>query len=481
MNNPKRVAHDHTHLQNYAAVIPTVEKLNADPAFTASDVTIAFLDSGFYAHPDIARRVVEFQDITGEESALIAVGPPSGHHWHGTQTAVACAGDGTLSDGVYRGLASNADLVLVKVSQEGSIADSSIEKGLRWIVENRERLGIRVLNVSLGGDADVTTSESRVNQLVEQLVSDGVVVTVAAGNSAATCSTPPASAPAAITVGGYSDENQYQESSFDLYHSSFGVTADGLVKPELIAPAMYVAAPILPGTSDYDAAETLSVLVSLPDYALGNALQDQSIKAGLLRDILDMNINDARAVIAGELQRRKIVATHYQHVDGTSFAAPIVASIAAQMIEANPQLTPAAVKNILVSTASRLGGHPHVRQGFGIVNAGLAVARAASETHFDAGEHYFPPRIERDRILFSYHDDDAEKVVLCGDFNAWGREPVEFKRNGDGIWHAAIPCRPAGNYRYKFLVNDSRWTEDPSHALKADDGLGGLNSILAIC
>lgn len=481
MMNTTDIAHDHTHLQNYAAVIPTVEKLKADPAFTARDVTIAFLDSGFYAHPDIEPRVAAFHDITGEESELIDTSPPSGHHWHGTQTVVACAGDGTLSDGVYRGLASDADLVLVKVSRRGRIADSSIEKGLRWIVENRERLGIRVLNMSLGGDTDLTTSESCVNQLVEQLVSEGVVVTVAAGNSAATCSIPPASAPSAITVGGYSDENQYQEVGFDLYHSSFGVTADGLVKPELIAPAMYVAAPILPGTSDYDAAEALSLLASVPDYALSKVLQDQSIKAGLSTDILDMNANDARTVIASELQRRKVVATHYQHVDGTSFAAPIVASIAAQMIEANPQLTPAAVKSILISTASRLSGHPHVRQGFGIVNAGLAVARAARETHFDAGEHYFSPRIERDRILFSFHDDEADRVVLCGDFNDWGREPVEFERNGDGIWHVAIPCRPAGRYRYKFLVNDSYWIDDPSHALKADDGLGGLNSILAIC
>ena len=42
----------------------------------------------------------------------------------------------------------------------------------------------------------------------------------------------------------------------------------------------------------------------------------------------------------------EIVATHYSHVDGTSFATPIVSSIVAQMIEANPKLTPGAVKNI---------------------------------------------------------------------------------------------------------------------------------------
>lgn len=472
--------HDHTHTQNRHAVIPTHEKLSASRELCGRDVTIAFLDSGFVAHPDIASRIVGFHDIHDEETSLDSIASPVGHHWHGTQTVVACAGDGTLSDGVYRGLAAAADLVLVKVSKSGRISDGSIERGLRWVVENREKFDIHVLNMSLGGDWDLTTRESRINQLVEELVCAGVVVTVAAGNSDGSCSIPPASSPSAITVGGYSDENQYDEEGLDLYHSAFGATADGLIKPEVIAPAMYVAAPILPGTPDYEAAELLSLLAAAPDYALPRLLRKHWAKTGLTERILEVSLEQARAAIASELQQRKIVATHYQHVDGTSFSAPIVASVVAQMMEANPRITPAAVKSILIATASRLGGHPHVRQGFGIVNAGLAVARAAAEEHFDAAKHYFPPIIQRNRIVFGYHDDEARKVCLCGDFNEWGREAIDFKRGGDGLWRAAIPCRPAGRYRYKFLVNDSHWIEDPSHGMKEDDGFGGLNSILQI-
>src|SRR5215207_10287763 len=224
--------HDHSHAQNRFAVIPTAEKLGVRRRYSGRGVRIAFLDSGFFPHPDFATRVIEFLDITGEEKSFDHVLKPAGHHWHGTQTVTSCAGDGGLSDGIYRGLAHGADLVLVKVSNAGRIGDKEIAAGLRWIIENRERLRIRILNMSLGGDCDVPTKDSEINSLVEDLVASGVVVTVASGNSDKTRSTPPASAPSAISVGGYSDENQFSSDIFDLYHSSHGATADDIVKPE---------------------------------------------------------------------------------------------------------------------------------------------------------------------------------------------------------------------------------------------------------
>jgi 1,4-alpha-glucan branching enzyme len=102
------------------------------------------------------------------------------------------------------------------------------------------------------------------------------------------------------------------------------------------------------------------------------------------------------------------------------------------------------------------------------------------EEHSFDRRNYFPLRIERNNILFCFHHDDAQKVSLCGDFNGWDHESIPFVRNGDGLWHAAIPCRPDGSYRYKFLIDGLRWTEDPSHGLKEDDGLGGFNSIFSI-
>src|SRR5919198_5946272 len=147
------VGHDHSHAQNRFAVIPTPVRLDADPNYTGRGVTVAFLDSGFYPHPDLTDtpgRIKAFIDVTGEDSSLGAPAQP--WHWHGTQTTVAAAGSGRLSDGVYRGVAHEASLVLVKVSERGRITEEAIVRGIEWVVENRERLRIRVLNISLGGD-----------------------------------------------------------------------------------------------------------------------------------------------------------------------------------------------------------------------------------------------------------------------------------------------------------------------------------------
>jgi serine protease AprX len=71
-----------------------------------------------------------------------------------------------------------------------------------------------------------------------------------------------------------------------------------------------------------------------------------------------------------------VISKYYKEVDGTSFAAPIVSSIVAQMLEARPELTPSAVKRILIETSKRM---PHVavdRQGWGVVQPAAAVRRA---------------------------------------------------------------------------------------------------------
>jgi len=472
--------HAHTHAQNRFAVIPTDKKLNADARFTGKGVCIAFLDSGFYPHVDFADRVIAFHDVAGEEKSFHSIHEPRTFHWHGTQTVTSCAGNGNLSDGIYRGLASEAKLVLVKVSEDGRISDESIEKGLLWVLTNREKYNIRVLNMSLGGDMDVSFAESRINQLAEELIKQGVCLTVAAGNSSASRSIPPANCPSVITVGGFSDENQFSENNFELYHSNFGATIDGLLKPEIIAPAMNVAAPILPETEDYRIAETLSLLANAPNYAFRLLLDEYWQKADL-PDYIGFHGNDsARVVIEEKLQERKVVATHYQHVDGTSFAAPITASVIAQMLEANPNLTPLAVKNILTSTAQKLSHQTLIRQGYGVLNAGLAVKEAERETHFLRSENFAPPRIEKSQIVFFYHDDSANEVCLVGDFNDWQKDEMRFTECADGVWRAAINCLKAGKYRYKFCVNNDFWTEDTSHGLKEEDGFGGFNSILIV-
>lgn len=441
--------HDHSHAPNRFAVRPTPARLNANSDYTGKGVTVAFLDSGFYPHPDLVspvNRIVAFHDIAGERLSLSAT-PVEDWQWHGTQTTVAAAGNGYLSEGVYRGLAHECELVLVKASERGRITEENIARGIQWVIANRERYNIRVLNISLGGDEDVPCSQSIIDQAAEEAIRHGIVVVAAAGNSPDRHSIPPANSPSVITVGGYSDDKQ-------LYHSNFGVTADGTIKPEIVAPAMWVAAPILPGTASYERAEALSSLAN-SDGAL-------------------------RSCVEAALTQEKIVATHYQHVDGTSFAAPIVTSIVAQMIQANPALTPGAVKNILISTAERISTQPAIRQGFGVVDARRAVELATTEQHTLNVVAYQSPRVENGRLMFVFHDDAAESVSVAGDFNEWDRLATPLNRNGSGIWTTNIVAPRTGRFEYKFIVNAQRWIEDPGNGMKAPDQFGGFNSVLVI-
>src|SRR5262249_57269876 len=102
---------------------------HSDPRYTGRGVAIAFLDSGCYPHPDLTRRtnrILAYKDLTGERASLAPSHPPESWQWHGTQTSVAAAGNGHLCEGIYRGLAYESQLVLVKVSERGRITEEKI-------------------------------------------------------------------------------------------------------------------------------------------------------------------------------------------------------------------------------------------------------------------------------------------------------------------------------------------------------------------
>lgn len=475
----------HAHAPLRSAVPATAARLAADDRRTGRGVVIAFLDSGFFPHPDLTapvNRILAFHDLESPGRDLRAHAL-EGSDWHGTQTSVVAAGNGFLSGGHYRGLACEARLVLVKVGRGGRIGDEDLARAFEWILAHHRRYAIRVVNVSLGADRDAPLSSNRVNQLAEEAVAAGLVVVAAAGNGGCTDMPrplPPATAPSVITVGGYEDASDPSLSRLSLYCSSFGPTADGLAKPELIALASGVAAPVLPETPAYRRAAALARLAAAPDHLVRELLGQA---AGDDDDAAVLKAAPAAAVRSWAeetIRREKVVAAHYQHVDGTSFAAPIVSAVVAQMLEANPSLTPAAVKHLLVSTAGRIPGTPVERQGSGILNARRAVEAAEKEVHAASLTAFGPPRLEGNRLVFTCHDDAAASVSLAGDFNGWDPRHAPFVRGRDGVWKADIPAPPPGHYRYKLVVDGTRWVEDPSTGAKEADPYGGFNSVLIV-
>lgn len=361
-------------------VLPTWLRLGADDRFTGRGVTIAFLDSGFYSHPDLTTphsRILAFHNIIPRGTGTLqAVDTAS---WHGTMTSVVAAGNGALSGGFFRGIAPEANLVLVKVSKSGHISEKNIERGLKLVLENRERWNIRVVNISAGGDLEQSYLDNGLCQMVERCVRAGLVVVCAVGNAGWEPGhpvLPPASSPSAIAVGGLDDHNSLDRSRHGLYRSSYGPTFDGLQKPEVIAPGIWVPAPILPHTPTAAEAELYARLDRAADEELRPLIEKHGTVDRDLYDARDMPFYLLRQLISVKLREGDVISEHYKFVDGTSFAAPIVSSTVACMIEANPRLTPQQVKRILIDTADRLPGVEIDRQGWGVIAPRRAVALA---------------------------------------------------------------------------------------------------------
>ncbi len=363
-------------------ILPTALRLGAPTELHGRGVTIAFLDAGFFAHPDLVGRgdrILRYVDVNNPRARRGDLDRADESGWHGMMTSVVACGDGALSGGFYHGLASEARLVLVKVGQARRIVHDDIRRGLDWVIRHRRQYAIRVVNVSCGGDYEASYLGDRLSQSVERATREGLLVCCAVGNMGHMPGhpvLPPGSAPAALTVGGLDDQNRLAFAGFRMYHSSYGPTLDGLQKPEVIAPGIFVAAPVLPGTPTAECVALLARLAQAPDRELQARLEESPGVVPELDAARGLVPQALRALVRKRVRDENVVSAHYKHVDGTSFAAPIVSSVAALMLEANARLNPQEVKLILMRTARRIPGVEVDRQGWGVVDPKAAVAEA---------------------------------------------------------------------------------------------------------
>lgn len=364
-------------------ILALPERLDAHPGFTGKGVTVGFVDSAFVPHPDLSRpssRIRAFVDLARDRPRPEHFLSTGAHVWHGTMTACAAVGNGYLSMGRYRGLAHEASAVLLAVreSADDTILGSRVAAALRFVLRHPE-LEVRVVNVSLGVDwSDPHVAE--VEAAVGELVRAGVVVVAAAGNDEGAPPTPPGSAALALTVGGLDDRNTLRDADDVRWPSSAGARSGRSPKPDLLAPAVRLPAPMVPGTLTEREAPVLFDLLRLLEEAesdvlfrsgrpLDPARRDHASLAKMLRAVHE------------RIAEQKYIAPSYQHVDGTSFAAPLVTSVVAQMLEACPSLGPSEVREGLTMTARALPEVPRLLQGAGVVTPRAAVewavARAA--------------------------------------------------------------------------------------------------------
>jgi serine protease AprX len=467
-------------------LLPTPARVHANPNFTGEGVTLAFLDSGFYPHLDLTRprnRILIHVDATGPEPLEKPnFKQPRGSSWHGLMTTCVGAGNGFMSGRAFQGLAHKARLVLVRTGNRRGrgIRERDIQRALRWTIDNRERFDLRVVNISLGGDHPSTGKMTELDALVEEAADAGLAVIAAAGNGGMRRIVPPASAPSAITVGGLDDQNSLDRDRWRMYPSNYGAGVRGARKPDVIAPARWVAAPMLPRTWVHNEAQFLFQLHRSSDAELARFLRTGYAAKRFKQSTLRQPLDEVRRAIRQRLIEHKYVHPHYQHVDGTSMAAPTVSALAAQMLEANPRLSPAQVKKLILETAEPLDGAPKEQQGAGVIHAGRAVAAALRATGSRMQGWPLSPHLTRRTITFYYFDDEAREVALVGSFNGWQAAGHALQAHSPGAWQITLPRLASGTYGYKFLVDGARWVHDPENPARVEDGFGGFSSLLEL-
>ena len=166
-------------------VLPTPLRMGADERFTGRGVTIAFLDSGFYAHPDLTKptdRIVAYKSIFSDDGDRTSLETSDVMSWHGMMTSVVAAGNGGLTAGSI-GDCLRCEFGLVKIGLHGSNQRSANSRGLEWVLEHALELQIRVVNISAGGDFEESYLTNSLAQTVERCTRAGLTVVCAVGNA----------------------------------------------------------------------------------------------------------------------------------------------------------------------------------------------------------------------------------------------------------------------------------------------------------
>lgn len=287
--------------------------------YSGQGINVALIDTGVNATGDLAGKVLHAEDFTPEQNNVDTYG-------HGTFVAGLIAGQGTASNGAVKGVAPGANLVSVKIAgADGSTDLVRLLAALEWVVTFKDAYGIRVLNLSLGTDSTQSYLTDPLDFAIERTWNSGIVVVVAAGNrgTAPGSIAKPADDPLVITAGAV-DDRTTAATSDDTLASFSGVgptAADGLAKPDVVAPGKSVLSVRSPG-STLDTAN--------PGARWGNS---------------------------------------YFRGSGTSFSAAITSGAAALVLSRTWSLNPNQVKYRLTTKAKPIAGVAAAAQGSGEVDA----------------------------------------------------------------------------------------------------------------
>ena len=365
-------------------------------------VTVAVIDSGFmqfdnakdWSGPDAQTgalfatnnegRCIVYRDFLPRADSNGNAGAnelnSTDQNGHGTHVIATIADNRTVKlkpAGGFEavGVAPKVNLLLARaLDRDGAGSYSDVISAIDWVIQNRARFNVRVLNLSLYTPVAGPYWADPLNVAVMEAWRAGIVVVAAAGNAGPDPATitVPGNNPYVITAGAIKS-GRYTVSGLDelAFYSSRGPTESAFVKPDVLVPASRTIAPV-------PSASTLAL--ALPEARIYE------------RARVDFGIG-------------KSPKQHgYYQLSGTSMAAAEVSGIVALMLQAAPSLSNDQVKERLLATALPAldaQGQPVYsvwEQGAGRVaaagavfsndtaaaNAGLAIA-----ADLDSGTHFW--------------------------------------------------------------------------------------------
>jgi len=334
--------YDNNHGDFYYNTVAGIDALQLQ-GVTGKGVTVAVIDSGLWEHEALvkdtsgAKRLVARYDALTDTAGREVV-DESGHGTH--MTSIIANSDRTIRNGIptgtYKGAAPDVALVAVKVLDEQGLAHVlEIVRAVQWVVDNREKYDIRVLNLSFSQRPRWPYWEDPVNQAVMRAWVEGIAVVAAAGNDGPAAETigSPGNLPYVITVGAVTDSwtPDTRDDDYIPDFSARGPTPTGHIKPDVVALGGHMTGLIH------------------PDSAIAREQPEDMLKTG------------------------EFVST------GSSQASALVSGMLALLIQLEPDLTPDDLKCKLITSAEpainrdgRLAYSPF-EQGYGYVTASRAV------------------------------------------------------------------------------------------------------------
>jgi subtilisin family serine protease len=303
----------------------------------SSDVVVGIIDDGFdLSHPDLADKAVfpwDFDRNSADVHPDPDLNSPDAGNWHGT----ACAGVavGKAGGGQIIGAAPNARLLPVRYR---SLSPMLVAQSFDYMTEK----GAWVVSCSWGAEPAVYPLPDRIAHAIARCAKDGrdgkgCVVVFAAGNSGTDINNPPASQnglathPDVIAVSACSSRDEFSD------YSNFGA----------------------------------DIWICAPSSGLGGW------------DVITADVTGTYIDASGQTRSNGYAPGDYNfHFTGTSSSCPLVAGICALLLSANSELKSADVKEIIKTTARKIGPAAEYRDGhstkfgFGCIDAESAVQEA---------------------------------------------------------------------------------------------------------